>query len=188
MDVRAQMLVFPGFWPPWPKFWAGISARMTPGRLSQKLPLWAELSFLIEILSESSFFGGGVVPALRICCFKSVSLTSYTNASTDGDWIQLAGVWCTCGWGTQIFPICTNEPLGASVMGKQVATTNRGNLNDRSYMAAERTAKDRATKRALIILQGCVNHEVHIVNWDTGILEAESAYFTVCSSRFSPSL
>ena len=31
MDVRAQMLVFPGFWAPWPKFWAGISARMTPG-------------------------------------------------------------------------------------------------------------------------------------------------------------
>ena len=25
------MLVFPGFWAPWPKFWAGISARMTPG-------------------------------------------------------------------------------------------------------------------------------------------------------------
>ena len=23
--------------------------------------------------------------------------------------------------------------------------------------------------------QGCVNHEVHIVNWNTGILEAENA-------------
>ena len=31
MDVRAKMLVFPGFWPPWPKFWAGISAQSTPG-------------------------------------------------------------------------------------------------------------------------------------------------------------
>ena len=31
MDVRAQMRVSPGFWAPWPKFWAGISARMTPG-------------------------------------------------------------------------------------------------------------------------------------------------------------
>ena len=31
MDVRAQILVFPGFWRPWPKFWAGTSARMTQG-------------------------------------------------------------------------------------------------------------------------------------------------------------
>ena len=31
MDVRAEMLIFPGFWGPWPKFWAGISARMIPG-------------------------------------------------------------------------------------------------------------------------------------------------------------
>ena len=30
-DVRVQMLVFPGFGGPWPKFWAGISARTTPG-------------------------------------------------------------------------------------------------------------------------------------------------------------
>ena len=32
------------------------------------------------------------------------------------------------------------------------------------------------------------NHEVHIVNSSTGVLEVESAYFTVCTSRFSPSL
>ena len=32
------------------------------------------------------------------------------------------------------------------------------------------------------------NHEVHIVNWNTGVLEVESASFTVCTSRFSPSL
>ena len=28
---RRNACFFPGFWPPWPKSWAGISARMTPG-------------------------------------------------------------------------------------------------------------------------------------------------------------
>ena len=32
------------------------------------------------------------------------------------------------------------------------------------------------------------DHEVHIVNSNTGILEVESAEFTVCTSRFGPSL
>ena len=38
------------------------------------------------------------------------------------------------------------------------------------------------------IFKGRVNHEVHFVNWNTGILEVESAKLTVCTSRFSPSL
>ena len=36
--------------------------------------------------------------------------------------------------------------------------------------------------------QGGVNHEVHIVNWNTGILAAENAEFTVRTSLFNPSL
>ena len=36
--------------------------------------------------------------------------------------------------------------------------------------------------------QGRANHEVHIVNWNTLVLEVENAKFTVCTSRFSPSL
>ena len=35
--------------------------------------------------------------------------------------------------------------------------------------------------------QGGTNHEVHIVNRKTGILEVENDEFTVCTSRFSPS-
>ena len=34
-------------------------------------------------------------------------------------------------------------------------------------------------------IQGAVNHEVHIVNRNTGIWEAECAWFTVCTSRLS---
>ena len=36
--------------------------------------------------------------------------------------------------------------------------------------------------------QGRANHEVQTVNRNTGIFEAECAQFTVCTSRFSPSL
>ena len=36
--------------------------------------------------------------------------------------------------------------------------------------------------------QVSTSHEVHIVNQNIGIWEAENAKFTVCTSRFSPSL
>ena len=56
MDVRAKMLVVPGFRPPWPNFWAGISARMTPGCRGMSRPknflFWADF-FVLDLSSGS---------------------------------------------------------------------------------------------------------------------------------------
>ena len=53
MDIRAQMHVFPGFWVPWPKFWARISARMTPGCPRDIRPK----NFLFGLIFRSWFVG-----------------------------------------------------------------------------------------------------------------------------------
>ena len=66
------MLVFPGFWSAWPKFWAGISARMTPGCPRDVRPKTSSLGWFF-VLERLSFRIRGFEKGL-VLKFRSVTI------------------------------------------------------------------------------------------------------------------